>query len=111
MADWRQRARPCSDGLDAQWKQTSDARTPSPQPKSDLSDLGHFKSAELGQARVRMGEGRGEGVTNCCKNSETRPPSPGMCARKARTFRPRPSGERCRVLRHRVLIKHYRDLL
>src|SRR5262249_155629 len=36
---------------------------PSPQPKSDVSDFGHSKSAELGQARVRMGEGGGEGVT------------------------------------------------
>jgi pyruvate dehydrogenase E2 component (dihydrolipoyllysine-residue acetyltransferase) len=32
---------------------------PSPQPKSDLSDFGHSQTAELGQARVRWGEGAG----------------------------------------------------
>src|SRR5215813_15421016 len=46
---------------------------PSPQPKSDVSDFGRFRSAELGQARVRMGEGWGEGVRNYRESS---PPSP-----------------------------------
>src|SRR5262245_30944818 len=50
---------------------------PSPQPKSDVSDFGHSKSAELGQARVRMGEGWGEGVTNDRElGSPSPPPSP-----------------------------------
>src|SRR6516165_5700330 len=56
---------------------TSGARTPSPQPKSDISDLGHLKSAELGQARVRVGEGWGEGGQQSEIHSEIRPPSPG----------------------------------
>ena len=36
--------------------------SPSPQPKSDVSDFGQYSNAELGSTRVRSGEGRGEGA-------------------------------------------------
>jgi ribonucleoside-diphosphate reductase alpha chain len=37
------------------------ASAPSPQPKSDVSDFGQHSNAELGNTRVRLGEGRGGG--------------------------------------------------
>src|SRR5262245_33613282 len=51
---------------------------PSPEPKSDVSDFGHSKSAKLGQTRVRMGEGWGEGVRI---NKRFDPPHPSVDCR------------------------------
>src|SRR5262245_42679162 len=51
------------------------------QSKSDVSNFDHFRRAELGQARVRMGEGWGEGLQTIDK---LEPPHPN----------PLPCGER-----------------
>src|SRR5262249_28246846 len=58
----------------------------SPQPKSDVSDFGHSKSAELGQTRVRMGEGWGEGVRT---NERIDPPHSAVHCRESTRPSPR----------------------